>query len=172
MATPRGCASSESSDGNDAATDSDAVSLCLIPSVPRSPDGFQTFVPTSKDVCVAGSLSDSAYAALFKNGAMMGISCGLVVPRKSIPVGTDVPESLRPTALQLTTIHPPWIDRFPFPKMRDNMITLMGIINEEEFLADLFCLTSFTLDPGAASWDPAAWKIGKEFSAKWGYLFY
>ena len=56
--------------------------------------------------------------------------------------------------------------------MRDNMITLMGIINEEEFLADLFCFTSFTLDAGAASWDPKAWRIGKEFSAKWGYLFY
>ena len=52
------------------------------------------------------------------------------------------------------------------------MITLMGIIDEEEFMGDLFCLTSFTLDPGAPSWDPKAWKIGKDFSAKWGYLFY
>jgi hypothetical protein len=48
----------------------------------------------------------------------------------------------------------------------------MGIIDEEEFMSDLFCFTSFTLDSGAASWDPTAWKIGKEFSAKWGYLFY
>ncbi|OAL20160.1 hypothetical protein AYO22_09132 [Fonsecaea multimorphosa] len=103
----------------------------------------------------------------------MGISCALAVPpAKSNPAGPDIPESLRPTALQLTTNHPSWIDRFPFPKMRDNLITLMSIIDEEEFIADLFCLTSFTLDPGAAPWDPKAWKIGKEFSAKWGYLFY
>src|ERR1700742_286296 len=102
----------------------------------------------------------------------MGISCAVSCSSKSCPVGPDIPESLRPTELQLTVVHPRWIDRFPFPKMRDNMITLMGIINEEEFLADLFCFTSFTLDAGAASWDPKAWRIGKEFSAKWGYLFY
>lgn len=52
------------------------------------------------------------------------------------------------------------------------MITLLGIINEEEFLGDLFCLTSFSLDPDSQPWDPAAWKIGREFSEKWGYLFY
>lgn len=51
------------------------------------------------------------------------------------------------------------------------MITLLSVIDEEEFLADLFCMTSFTVDNGAASWDPGAWKIGKDFSAKWGYLF-
>jgi hypothetical protein len=48
----------------------------------------------------------------------------------------------------------------------------LGIIDEEEFLADLFCFTSFTLDAGTAPWDPSGWRIGKEFSAKWGYLFY
>lgn len=52
------------------------------------------------------------------------------------------------------------------------MITLMSIIDEEEFLADLFCLTSFSVRPGAAPWDPKAWKIGQDFSAKWGYLFF
>ena len=52
------------------------------------------------------------------------------------------------------------------------MITLLSVIDEEEFLADLFCMTSFTVDDGGASWDPRAWKIGKDFSAKWGYLFY
>jgi hypothetical protein len=102
----------------------------------------------------------------------MGISCSVVKANKSRPAGPEVPEALRPTDLQLSTIHPEWIDRFPFPKMRDNMITLLGIIDEEEFLGDLFCFTSFTLEPGAAPWDPTAWKIGEEFSARWGYLFY
>ena len=102
----------------------------------------------------------------------MGISCSISSSSKSRQVGPEIPDSLRPTELQLTVVHPRWIDRFPFPKMRDNMITLLGIIDEEEFMADLFCFTSFTLDTGAASWDPKAWKIGKEFAAKWGYLFY
>jgi len=134
---------------------------------------YPAFVPTSDpDRFVPGSFSGSAYAALYNNGAMMGLTCSVVVPSRSSPVGADIPESLHPTALQLTTIHPPWIDRFPFPKMRDNMITLMGIIIEEEFLADLFCSTSFSLKPDGAPWDPNAWIIGKEFSQKWGYLFY
>ncbi|OAP60783.1 hypothetical protein AYL99_05785 [Fonsecaea erecta] len=102
----------------------------------------------------------------------MGIPCSVSLRKKSNPAGPNIPVSLRPTALQLTVNHPSWIDRFPFPKMRDNMITLMSIIDEEEFVADLFTLTSFTLESGAPSWDPRAWKIGKEFSAKWGYLFY
>jgi hypothetical protein len=121
---------------------------------------------------VTGQLPGSVYAALFNNGSMMGIACSITIPDTSRPIGPEIPESLHPTKLQLTTVHPLWIDRFPFPKMRDNMITLLGIINEEEFLSDLFCLTSFSLEPGAPPWDPAAWKIGKEFSEKWGYLFY
>ncbi|KIW95183.1 uncharacterized protein Z519_03767 [Cladophialophora bantiana CBS 173.52] len=172
------CPDSRDCDGNSGPSPSSSSSnqedsLCLVPKVPRLPALYQALVPTSKpDTFVTTSVSGSIYGALYQNGAMMGIACSVVVPSKSSPVGPEIPESLRPTALQLTTIHPTWIDRFPFPKMRDNMITLMGIINEEEFLADLFCLTSFTLNPGAASWDPTAWKIGKEFSAKWGYLFY
>jgi len=114
----------------------------------------------------------TVWAALFQNGAMMGISCAVSFPGKSVPVGPEIPLSLRPTALQLTTIHPRWIDRFPFAKMRDNMINMISIIDEDEFLQDLFCMTSFTVKPGAASWDPTAWSIGSEFSQKWGYLFY
>jgi hypothetical protein len=129
-------------------------------------------VSTDPDTCVHVSLSGSAYAALYSNGVMLGLACSVTFAWQSNPVGPDVPEPLHPTSLQLTTVHPQWIDRFPFPRMRDNMITLLSIINEEEFLADLFCLTSFTLEPGTASWDPRGWKIGKEFSEKWGYLFY
>lgn len=143
-------------------------------SVPRSPGSYYlTLVPTTQpDRYLTTQLPGSVYAALFNNGSMMGITCSISIPGTSRPTGPEIPESLHPTKLQMTTIHPLWIDRFPFPKMRDNMITLLGIINEEEFLSDLFCLTSFCLEPGAPSWDPASWKIGREFSEKWGYLFY
>jgi hypothetical protein len=46
------------------------------------------------------------------------------------------------------------------------MITLYSVIDEEEFLSDLFHLTSFTLEHGSVSWDTDAWKIGPEFAAK------
>ena len=101
----------------------------------------------------------------------MGLTCGTVVPAKSPPC-PEIPEPLRPTALQLTTIHARWIDRFPFPKMRDNLISLSGIIEEEEFLRDLFSMQSFSIQPSKPGWDPNAWSIGKAFAEKWGYLFY
>lgn len=145
-----------------------------MPSVPRSPAVYyQALVPNSTgDRVIATQLTGSVYAALFNNGTLMGIACSTGLPEISRVAGPNVPQSLHPTSLQLSTVHPLWIDRFPFPKMRDNMITLLGVINEEEFLGDLFCLTSFSLEPDACPWDPAAWKIGREFSEKWGYLFY
>jgi hypothetical protein len=63
-------------------------------------------------------------------------------------------------------------DRFPFPKMRDNAINLGCMISEDDFSQDLFLRPSFSITPGAATWDPRAWKIEKPFAAKWGFLFY
>ncbi|KAJ4291789.1 hypothetical protein N0V90_009684 [Kalmusia sp. IMI 367209] len=110
--------------------------------------------------------------ALYINGMFLKIPCSTVVPAKSDPVGPEVPASLRPTQLQLITIHPRWIDRFPFPKMRDSLISLSGVIDDEEFMKDLALLPSFDIIPGKAPWDPRAWKIKKPFADKWGYLFF
>ena len=130
-------------------------------------------VPRTKgDENFTAEVPPSVYTALFNNGAMMGLSCSSVVPAKSSKVGPEIPEPLHPTPLQLTTIHPRWIDRFPFPKMRDNFINLGAIIDEEEFMRDLFSMESFTIQPGMSGWDPRAWIISKEFARKWGYLFY
>lgn len=114
----------------------------------------------------------NVFAALFNNGAMLGLACGCVIPSKSSPCGPEIPQSLQPTALQLLQHHQQWIDRFPFPRMRDNIISLNGIVDEEEFLKDLFGMQSFTIKPGRPGWDPTAWIIGRDFSQKWGFLFY
>ncbi|KAF1980202.1 hypothetical protein BU23DRAFT_4463 [Bimuria novae-zelandiae CBS 107.79] len=110
--------------------------------------------------------------ALYINGMYLKLPCSTVVPAKSDPVGPEVPETLRPTELQLTTIHPRWIDRFPFPRMRDSLISLSGVIDDEEFMHDLALLPSFDIVPGKEPWDPKAWKIKKPFADKWGYLFF
>ncbi|KAI9713450.1 MAG: hypothetical protein M1820_000832 [Bogoriella megaspora] len=112
------------------------------------------------------------FTALYVNGDMMGLKCSSVIPARSKEFGPEIPESLRPTALQRMTIHPTWIDRFPFPHMRDNTISLLGIVNEEELLRDFFTMPSFTLEPGGASWDPKVWRMEEVFAKKWGYLFY
>lgn len=56
--------------------------------------------------------------------------------------------------------------------MRDNFIKLNAIIDEEEFLRDLFGLDSFWIRDGGVAWEPQDWRIGKEMKSKWGYLFY
>lgn len=114
----------------------------------------------------------SVYSALFDNGRILGLSCSCATAYKSKSASLTVPKSLHPIETELSTIHFQWIDRFPFPRMRDNMIALYPVIDPEEFLSDLFHLTSFTLRHGSVSWDAAAWKIGPELAAKWGYLFY
>ncbi|KAF7189938.1 hypothetical protein HII31_08760 [Pseudocercospora fuligena] len=111
------------------------------------------------------------YSALWKNGEFMNLSCGTLIPQLSKAFGPEVPGSLRPTDLQITTLHPPWIDRFPFPHMRENFIHLLGVIDPESFLQDIFNMPCFTIEPGGAPWDPKAWKMEKKFRDKWGYLW-
>lgn len=48
---------------------------------------------------------------------------------------------------------------------------LLGVIDPEEFLNDMFNGPSFTLAAGGASWDPSVWSIEEGFREKWGFLF-
>ena len=113
----------------------------------------------------------TVYAACYINGSILGLSCGAIVPAKSRPAPDPVPPPLRPTAIQLITIHPPHLDLFPFPRFRDNAITMNTVFDIEEFLFDFYTGASFQIVPGRATWDPRAWRIEKCFADKWGYLF-
>jgi hypothetical protein len=110
-------------------------------------------------------------SAIIENGKILGISCGSMFAKKSNPAVPGLPESLIPTLLQLSTVHWAWIDKFPFPDFRDEIILDSGNIDEEEFLEDLFAMEAFTVAPGGSSWDPYAYTISSEFQQKWGYLF-
>lgn len=110
--------------------------------------------------------------ALFINGQILGLGCCTAIPAKSKPATPDVPLPLKPTVTQLLTMHSPCIDQFPFPKLRDNLINLNAIIDEEDIVRDLLLKPSFSISAGGAPWDPRAWKIEKPFADKWGYLFY
>ncbi|ETN45749.1 uncharacterized protein HMPREF1541_09582 [Cyphellophora europaea CBS 101466] len=116
-------------------------------------------------------LTHSIAAALYFNGEVLGLSCCTVVPSRSPPAGDHVPGSLRPTSTQMITIHQMGVDRFPFPRMRDNMITMNGLFDDDEFARDLLTTPSFQIDAGAPSWEPRAWKVSRQFADKWGFLF-
>lgn len=115
----------------------------------------------------------SLYCALWKNGELQGLKCSEhKLSSLSKDLGPHIPETLQPTALQLTIPHPGFIDRWPFPKMRDNLIVaVQGFINPEDFLNDIFNMPSFTIRPGYSPWDPAGWDIEPGFQEKWGFLF-
>lgn len=112
----------------------------------------------------------SILTALFWNGELLGLSCCNVIPSKSSPAAPHVPASLHPTPTQLLTLHQMGIDRFPFPRMRDNMITMGGLYDDDEFTRDLFTMPSFEIAPGAPSWDPRAWRVARVWAEKWGFL--
>lgn len=91
----------------------------------------------------------------------------------------SVPTNLRPTALQKTVTHHPWLDLFPIPSMRDNI--LQGIESgeyDEDVLCDALCCdllkfdenTNATLVVWGDSWDATGWEFSTEFFARWGVL--
>lgn len=82
----------------------------------------------------------------------------------------SLPVSLRPTALQLSTPHHPWLDLFPSPQMRDNLIVLEPLVDEYELCEDLCNSMEGTAgifvwkDP----WDPTGWEVTRSFMSAWG----
>lgn len=83
-----------------------------------------------------------------------------------------LPPSLRPTALQRSTPHHPWLDLFPIPRMRDNLIAIESLGNEYglcEALCSSMDGTSGMLvwkDP----WDPAGWEVTSRFACTSGSI--
>ncbi|KAL6711068.1 hypothetical protein ACN47E_006943 [Coniothyrium glycines] len=89
----------------------------------------------------------TVYSALYINGLIQSIPCSRNSSRTPLPAAS-IPLPLRPTELQLMVVHPRWIDRLPFPKMRDSLIRLRGIVDEEEILMDLFTMLSWRIREG------------------------
>ncbi|KAL4942398.1 hypothetical protein BDV06DRAFT_211901 [Aspergillus oleicola] len=87
----------------------------------------------------------------------------------------NIPLSLRPTHIQRTMPHHPWLDFFPFPKMRDRLILAEHLYDDDELCHDLMAFwdtrnTQATLIVWGQSWDPRVWEVTEGFVAKWGWL--
>jgi len=103
------------------------------------------------------------------------------LPGPRPPDATDgalfTPDSLSPTALQRAISHHPWVDLFPFPGMRDNILRRLdaALLNEDELCSDLLTPdeTDGALGPLVVWGEPcnaASWEISPEFLRKWGCL--
>jgi hypothetical protein len=70
-------------------------------------------------------------------------TCGYAVNNPDLPLfptgSGSIPDSLRPTRLQLSTPHEVWIDILPSPRMRDNAIVAVaeGRLRNEDLCADI-----------------------------------
>jgi Domain of unknown function (DUF3425) len=87
----------------------------------------------------------------------------------------SIPASLKPTALQQTQIHHPWLDFFPFAQLRDNLIKHEEEIDDSQLCRDLVGFwnmpenDNFMLVWGDP-WNPMNWEITEQFLQKWGWL--
>ncbi|KAI1126752.1 hypothetical protein F5Y10DRAFT_244255 [Nemania abortiva] len=99
------------------------------------------------------------------------------------PLGRPVPapfcpDSLQPTHAQRTIFHHPWIDLFPFPRFRDNVLVAVrdGLFDDDELCLDLLGVEC--AGPGdrpaliiwTDAWDPRGWEVSEAFLRKWGML--
>ncbi|KAH8423774.1 DUF3425 domain-containing protein [Aspergillus melleus] len=88
---------------------------------------------------------------------------------------TNLPINLRPTALQRRNPHHPWLDFFPHPRMRDNLVAAGDTFDDEQLCIDIMgfwdmsnesCSMLVWGDPS----DPANWEVTEQFLRKWPWV--
>lgn len=106
----------------------------------------------------------------FKDGPVTD----LAIPQRSV----DWPANLQPTPIQCSIEHHPWLDVFPWPHVRNNMLQVfehLGIDGEDELCHDVSQYEGHDSDPMLVvwgdAWNPQCWETTPEFLKKWGYLF-
>jgi hypothetical protein len=100
-----------------------------------------------------------------KQGPMLGLtSQGRV----------EWPVSLQPTELQTSVDHHPWIDLFPWPRLRDNMLQAfesLKVGDEDELCHDVSDYDGApSLIIWGSPWDPRGWEVSTKFLQKWAWL--
>ncbi|KAJ5579610.1 uncharacterized protein N7459_005595 [Penicillium hispanicum] len=103
----------------------------------------------------------------------ISIFCG---PRPQLSEDS-IPPSLRPTPLQRAVSHHPWLDIFPFPQMRDNLICAGDSLDAYELCHDLTAFwdtrsSRATMLVWGTPWDPKNWELTEDFARKWPVFLY
>ncbi|KAJ5182256.1 hypothetical protein N7449_012403 [Penicillium cf. viridicatum] len=86
-----------------------------------------------------------------------------------------IPPSLRPTPIQRQIPHHPWLDFFPIPKMRQNLLQAVEGWDDEELCHDIMgfweptSVTSGLLVWGEP-WDVRNWEVTEVFLKKWPWV--
>ncbi|OJJ42689.1 hypothetical protein ASPZODRAFT_137076 [Penicilliopsis zonata CBS 506.65] len=134
----------------------------------------------------------NVYRALVSNTATLGIPLSQMwddealspfthvfpLPPMAKPQdGKSLPLALQPTVLQRTTPHHPWIDFFPLPRMRDNLIRALSLYDEDALCVDILGFW----EPGSRHnallvWgdpaDPRSWEVSESFLRNWRWVLH
>ncbi|KAF2010473.1 hypothetical protein BU24DRAFT_399848 [Aaosphaeria arxii CBS 175.79] len=116
--------------------------------------------------------TEDAISPFYKHGPLLG--------RHTIEQQNNWPKNLHPTNAQFTIDHHPWIDAFPCPQLRDNILVAveqLAVCDELDLCHDI-CQYDVdrVLKTGLIVWGDAEnmynWEFGIDFLKKWGYLLY
>lgn len=97
-------------------------------------------------------------------------------PRNAKLVEDSMPLSLRPTRVQKTIPHHPWLDFFPLPKMRDNMIQAGDEWDDEQLCVDIMGFWNIGSAENSGlivwgePWDINNWEVTEAFLKKWAWI--
>ncbi|KAM0245273.1 hypothetical protein ACHAP5_005502 [Fusarium lateritium] len=124
--------------------------------------------------------------AIAKNATLLGFDRALMCLDEAIspfnhngpsPPSFNPPKPLEPTQVQREVFHHPWLDIFPFPRFRDNMIRAVdaGLLDDDDLCQDV---AEANLDnvqkPSLIVWGdasvPHSWEASPWFVRKWGWL--
>jgi hypothetical protein len=148
-------------------------------------DAVEKYLSGSPEIDHLLSLSRiNVLRAAYENVIALGMSAEWLCADEAVSVFSqscagvreiDVPQSLRPTSLQRRVPHHPWLDVFPFPQMRDNMILAGDALDDDELCHDLVCFwdtrdSRATLLVWGAPWDPQNWEASEAFAIKWHWV--
>ncbi|KAJ3538963.1 hypothetical protein NM208_g5081 [Fusarium decemcellulare] len=124
--------------------------------------------------------------AMAKNATRMGFKREILCLEDSISpfnysgpsqLPASFPQSLEPTSIQQNVLHHPWLDVFPFPKFRDNVIYAVAanLMDDDDLCADISEINYDNVERPCLivwgeSWDPNGWEASVLFLRKWGWL--
>ncbi|KAI9925972.1 hypothetical protein ASPWEDRAFT_129854 [Aspergillus wentii DTO 134E9] len=125
----------------------------------------------------------TVFRALVENTSMLGFTMDWLDEETISPWYAGVsktrisfcPTSLRPTSLQQEISHHPWIDLFPIPQMRDNLLQRYGDFDETDLCNDLVDFYDVSNDETGLivwkdPWHPSGWEVSETFLRKWNWV--
>lgn len=97
----------------------------------------------------------------------------IVLNIPKLDLASNLPPALKPTALQISVLHHPWIDLFPCPKLRDNLLRAGDALDSWGICHDV-CEGG---DGGVGGlivwgdpWDTSGWEVTELLARKWPWM--